>query len=104
MPLLQWLWPSESPDEKLARWQSLYVFDYKSKNTWKKLSPNDESEFVEYFKKEWTALSIDTKYNTRHHLTENNKLIGLNNKQHEKNRLRILRTGFIAYQYNKLFK
>ena len=104
MSLLQWIWPSETADEKLARWQSLYVFDYKSINSWTKLTKDDESEFAEYFEKEWAALLIDTKYNTRHHLTENNKLIGLNNKQHEKNRLRILRRGFTAYQYNKLLK
>ena len=104
MSLLQWIWPSETSDKKLERWQKLYNYDYKSINSWIKHKKDDESEFTEYFKKEWTALSIDTKYNTRYHLTENDKLIGLNNKQHEINRRSILRKGFTAYQYNKLFK
>lgn len=97
MSLFQWIWPSETSDEKLARWQSLYVFNYKSINSWTKLTKDDESEFVEYFKKEWTDQPM-AKVNTRNDLTENDKLIGLNNKQHEKNRLRILRRGFTAYQ------
>jgi hypothetical protein len=105
MSLFQWIWPSETSDEKLERWQKLYVFDYKSINSWTKLKKDDESEFVEYFKKEWAALSIDTHVNTKLRLTENQRLIGHVTKElYEENRLRILSRGFTAYQYNRLFK
>ena len=102
MSLVQWIWP-ESSDEKLAKWQSLYKFDYNTSNNWKKIKNDSESTFIEYFREKWIDKEIDTDINTKSDLKSNQVFIGLDNAKYEKNRLNILKSGFKAFQYYKLF-
>lgn len=97
------IWPVESDDEKLARWQALYKFDYSSENNWKKVKDDDEDEFITHFKKKWAGETISTDVNTAKALKDIQFLIGHNNKKYEKERKAILTKGFKAFQYKQIF-
>lgn len=97
-----WIWPV-SDDEKLARWQALYKFDYSSLNNWKKVKDDDEDEFITHFKKKWAGETISTDVNTAKALKDIQFLIGHNNKKYEKERKAILTKGFKAFQYKQIF-
>lgn len=109
---INWIWPVETDDEKLARWQALYKFDYSSKNNWKKVKKDDEDDFKKkddeddfknHFMKKWARETISTDVNTATELKNIQILIGHNNKKYEKERKTILTKGFKAFQYGVLF-
>ena len=100
---LQWIWPQETSDEKLARWQALYEFDYSSQNRWTKVKEGDEGEFIQYFKSDWDGKKIPTNVNTGNNLDKIKVLIGLDNENYSKQRKAILTAGFKAFQYQQLF-
>ena len=100
---INWIWPVETDDEKLARWQSLYKFDYSSNNNWKKVKKDDEDDFKNHFMKKWARETISTDVNTATELKNIQFLIGHNNKKYEKERKTILTKGFKAFQYGELF-
>ena len=104
-----WIWPV-SDDEKLARWQALYKFDYSSLNNWKKVKDDDEDEFITHFKKKWAGETISTDVSTKVKISTKEKLrinqltwLGKDNKKYEKERKAILTKGFKAFQYKQIF-
>jgi len=100
---INWIWPEETDDEKIARWQALYEFDYSSKNNWKRVKEDNEDEFISHFTTKWAGETISMNVNTAGTLKANKIWIGRDNEKYEKLRLAILTAGFKAFQYGQLF-